>query len=92
MPGFLTGLLKRLLHVHPNTKHDSPFPTTYVACGQKTQFALEVENLPILEKDGITLIQSIVGASLYFGHIIDNTVIISVNDIGLQQSAPTEKH
>ena len=84
MPVCLPKLLKFLLHFHPNMKQDSPFPAPHVACGQKTQFALEEENLPILEKDGITLIQSIVGTSLYFGHIMDRTTPVSVNDAGSQ--------
>ena len=91
MPGYLPRLLQRLLHVKPKSNQDSPFPAPHIKYGEKTQYAFEEEDLPILEKEGITIIQSIVGASLYFGRIIDNTILVAVNDIGSQQAKPTEK-
>ena len=80
-----------LLRVKPKSNQDSPFPDPRINYGQKKQCAFEEEDLPILEKEGITLIQSVVGASLCFSRTIDNTIIMPVNDIGSQQAKPTEK-
>ena len=47
--------------------------------------------LTYVRKEGVTLVQSIVDASLYFGRIIDNNILVSVNEIGSQQAKPIEK-
>ena len=54
-------------------------------------FFSEEENLPMLKKDGIILTQSVVRASLHFGKIIDNLMLVTVNEIGSQHSSPTGK-
>ena len=90
MSGHLPRLLKCLLKVLPNKPQDSQHPAPQVTHGEKIQLALEEENLPILGKYGIALSQSIVGAALRFGRIIDTTAVASINEIVSQQLVPTE--
>ena len=84
MPGYLPRLLQRLLHIKPKSNQDSPFPAPCITYGKKTQYASDEEDLLALEKEGIKIIQSITGASLYFGRIINNTILAAVSDIGSQ--------
>ena len=55
MPCYLPRSLKDYCMFYQTNKKDSPYLAPHVTHGQKTQFALEEENLPILEKDIITL-------------------------------------
>ena len=91
MPGYLLWLLQRLLHIKLKSNQDSFSPALHINYGEKKN-AFEDKDLPILEKEGITIIQSIVGISLYFRQIIDNTILVVVNNIGSQQVKPAEKH
>ena len=50
--------------------------------GKKILLNLEEENFPILEKYGVTLMQSIVVVALCFGMIIDNAMLLLINEIG----------
>eukprot|EP00957_Ditylum_brightwellii_P111647 8516247-Ditylum_brightwellii.AAC.1 len=43
-----------------------------------------------LDKKGQRIVQSIVGMLLYYACAIDNPVLVALNNIGAQQSAPTE--
>ena len=64
----------------PSSKQqDIPYPVPQGTCGNKIKLALEGEKLPILEKDRITLPQSIVGSAFFFGRIIDNAMFVAIN-------------
>ena len=84
MPGFLPRLLKPFLFIPQNEPQDSPHSVPQVTHRKKIQLDLEEENLPILEKDGIILMQSIVGEALYFGRIMCNAMLVAINEIGHQ--------
>ena len=43
-----------------------------------------------LEGKDITMVQSIVGALLYYARAIDNTILTALNDISSMQASPTE--
>ena len=45
---------------------------------------LEENTLPILDKNSMNLMKSVVGSTLYFGRIIENTILVANNDIGYQ--------
>lgn len=53
--------------------------------------AMKEDDSPKLDPNGIKLIQSIVGAVLYYGRMIDSTVLVACNDIASQQSSATER-
>ena len=45
----------------------------------------------MLDKKETTHIQSIVGNFLYYGRALDSTILPALNEIGLQQSQPTQQ-
>ena len=57
--------------------------------GSKQQSAIS-DTSPTLDKKGKRLIQSIVGKFLYYGRAIETPSLVALNDIGTQQSAPTQ--
>ena len=46
--------------------------------------------IPKLDKAGILRVQSIVGAALFYGHSVDNKILVAINTIGIQQVLATE--
>ena len=89
MPGYVPKLLQRLKHIVPSTPQFSPNPSPHVTHGTKVQFAKGEDTSPLLDGDGIKLVQSIVGATLYIARILEMTLLVTCNDIGIQQTKST---
>ena len=89
MPGCIPKLLQRLKHAVPSTPQFSPNPSPHITHGTKVQFAKGEDKSPLLDGDGIKLVQSIVGATLYIARILDMTLLVTCNDIGIQQTKST---
>ena len=92
MPTYVLELLQKLLH-KPN-KHPQYSPHHYnpIVYGQKgkQQMATSETTSAILDKQTTRTIQSIVGSLLYYARAIDCTILPALNDIGMQQSKPTQ--
>ena len=58
---------------------------------KKLQYALPPEMLLVLDKKGTKRVQSITGTFQYHTKGIYPTMIVSLNEIGSQQSAPTQE-
>ena len=54
------------------------------------QYLLRYDS-PTLPKEGIKLVQSIIGAALYLEQMIDNTIFMACNDIATQKTTATIK-
>eukprot|EP00957_Ditylum_brightwellii_P103203 7866098-Ditylum_brightwellii.AAC.1 len=57
---------------------------------QKVQYAKLSNTSPRLDEKGMKRIQSIVGTFLYYSRAIDEPALPALNNIGMQQSAPTQ--
>ena len=55
------------------------------------QMVTHEDTSPLLEGKYITLVQSIVGALLYYARAIKNTLLTALNNISTMQAHPTEK-
>ena len=91
MPRSVPKALHKFQHPPPRKPQYAPhawIPPTY---GQKVQHALPPDDLPILDKKGTKRVQSVTGTFGYHTRAIDPTMIVSVNEIASQQSAPTIK-
>ena len=55
------------------------------------QFAEPEGDTPLLPEERIKFIQKVVGVFLYYAIAIDNTVLVSLSDIGSEQSRATFK-
>lgn len=89
MPGYIPKLLNRLKHIAPSTPQCSPNPSPHIAYGAKVQLAKNDDTSPKLDSKGIKLVQSIVGATLHIARILEMTLLVTCNDIGIQQNKST---
>jgi hypothetical protein len=94
MPGYIPKLLKRLQHPTPSKPQYSPhdhYPIKFPKKGEQ-QLTPIPDTSDSLSPKEITHIQSIVGALLYYGRALDNTILPALDDIAMFQSKPTEKN
>ena len=78
MPKYIRKLLDRLKHPSPNIPEYSPhehYAIKFTKEGE-TQLTNVLDSTPILDKKQTKRIQSIVGALLYYGRSIDNTIYL----------------
>jgi hypothetical protein len=90
MPGYIPKALHKFQHTPPQKKTFAPHNWTTPAYGQKTQFAPPIDDSPSLNPTETKRIQAIVGSLLYYARAVDPTMLPALNEIGTQQSAPTE--
>ena len=91
MIGYVKKLLHKLQHKIPFTQEHNPHIWTAPKYGTKVQYAPNVNNLPIVSKDRIKRIQTIIGSLLYYARAIDHTILMALNDIAaIQTKATTE--
>ena len=89
MNSYVSNLLLREGHSRPNKPQHSPHQHRPIVYGAKTQPALEQDTSPKLDSAGITRVQRIVGALLYYARAVDNKLLVSLSAIGSQQAAAT---
>ena len=82
---FKNSLQKFLPENKPEYSTHKHVETNY---GQKVQYAEPADNTPILDSE-INLIQKIVGTFLYYGIVVDNTIMVALSTIASEQSAAT---
>jgi hypothetical protein len=75
MPGYIKKLLQRFQHELQKAQH-SPFYCPPKKYGKDAQDPLPVDDSPKLPKTGITRIQQIVGAVLYYARCVDLTLLM----------------
>jgi hypothetical protein len=90
MPGYVSNVLSKFQHDSPN--HPQHTPSRYITPvnGSKTQYATEDET-PRLTAHQCTTIQKVTGSVLYYARAVDPTILMSFNDITMEQTKATEK-
>ena len=91
MPQYVPKALKRIGHIFSGKPEHSPAAHTPINYGSKVQYAELDQNLPLLGDKEIKMIQIIVGIFIYYGIAIDNTILVTLNDIAAEQSKATSK-
>ncbi len=91
MPGYVEKALLRFSHQKPTRQQDSPFPFTEPTYGQPIQYANPPDTTPLLSAADTKQIQEIVGVFLYYARGVDPTMLPALNELGSQQSKPTER-
>ena len=90
MPGYVNKYLNKFNHKPPKRPEHAPHNWTAPIYGQQTQQrATQASTTPLLPPDGKQRIQAIVGTFLYYGLGIDSTILVTLNNIGGQQSTAT---
>ena len=91
MPGYIAKALHKFQHLGPKKPQYSPHAWLTPTYGQKVYYALPPETLTLLDKKGTKRVQSITGNFQYYTKGVDPTMIVSVNKLDSQQSAPTQE-
>ena len=90
MTGYVKKALNKFNHQPPKRPEHTPHDWTSPIYGQRTQQrATQASTAPLLPPDGKQRIQAIVETFLYYGLSIDSTILVTLNDIGDQQSTAT---
>ena len=90
MPGYMKNALKKFNHKPTKRPKHAPHDWTASIYGQQTQqWATQASTAPLVPPDRKQRIQEIVGTLLYYGLGIHSTILITLNEIGGQQSTAT---
>ena len=91
MPGYIKKLKSHLGQQTPARPQYAPHLWTQPAYGQCTQFTPQPNLTSLLDKTGIKYVQSTTGSLLYYGRVVDPTLLITLNEIATSQATLTEK-
>jgi hypothetical protein len=89
MPNYIKKLLQRFQHELKKAQH-SPFNCSPKRYGKDAQLPLPLDESPRLDKAGVTRIQQIVGAILYYARCVDITLLMTLSTIAHEQTKATE--
>ena len=90
MPGYVKKALKTFNHKPPKIPEHALHDWRAPIYGQQTQqWATQASTAPLLPPDGKQCIQAIVGTFLYYSLDITSTILVTLNEIGGQQSTAT---
>ena len=81
MPGYIAQALHKFQHPAPKKPQYALHAWLTPTHGQKVQYALPPETLPVLDKKGTELVQSITGTFQYYTKVVDPTMIVAVNEL-----------
>ena len=90
MPGYVEKMLRNFNHPKPTKPQDSPHPAPPRKYGKAAQDPIDDDTTAPLDAKRTRRIQQIVGAGLYYGRAVDNTILTALSSIGSEQAKPTE--
>ena len=91
MPGYISKLLHKLQHPHPNKPTHSPHKWQPPQYGSTTQKPVTEPQGPPLTQKETTRLQSIIGSLLYYARAVDPTLLPAINTIAMQQTVATNE-
>jgi hypothetical protein len=92
MPKYIAKALERVQHPKPKQPQNSPHPCTITIYGAKTmQYVEQVDDTPLLDKEGKKYVQLVTGTLLYYARAVDPTLLVPLSAIAAHQSVPTEE-
>ncbi len=89
MPGYIQNILQKYKHCMPTKPQHCPYMAPPKQYGAKAQSPLPVNISPKLNLDKIKEIQCIIGSILYYACNVDNTVLMALSSIAIEQSKRT---
>eukprot|EP00804_Cyclotella_cryptica_P011793 CCRYP_011361-RA/>CCRYP_011361-RA protein AED:0.17 eAED:0.11 QI:0/0/0/0.8/0.25/0.2/5/0/1137 len=91
LPGYIQKVLQRFQHDTPSTPQHCPFQPNPRKFGTDSQDTLPPDESNPLEPGGITRVQQVVGALLFYARAVDNTILPALSTIASSQAAATEQ-
>ena len=89
MPNYVKEALQKFQHPKPTRKQHAPHPWVQKIYGKHQQLVDNPPPLPQLSKLETKLIQQKVETFLYYTRVLDDTILMALNSIGIMQSKPT---
>ena len=89
MPGYVQKALTKFGHPAPKRAEYAPHDWTAPVYGKTPQKPNEISKAPLLSPEDKTRVQAITGTFLYYARGVDPTILVALNEISGQQSAPT---
>ena len=89
MPGYIKKALKQFKHERHKLQHQ-PYPSAIIKYGAKTQYATTQSTPPQLDKHGKKFIQQVCGKFLFWGQVVDSTLLCPISAIALHAVKLTE--
>ena len=86
----LRKLWFRFKHERPKKSQDQPHQHTIPTDSAKNQYAKKEDDTDELDKNGNQHVQQVVGTFLFYGRVVDGTMLISLSSIASDQAAPIE--
>ena len=90
MPKYVPRVLQRYKHTAPSKPQHSPYQCAPKWYGKDAQLPLPIDDSPKLNKKGITQIQQIVSAILYYAHCVNITLLMMLSTIAHEQTKATK--
>jgi hypothetical protein len=90
MPGYVAKALQCFLHPKPAQAQHSPHAWIKPQYGASTQLTAPIDTSPLLNKNGVTRIQQIIGIFLYYARAIDSTMLIALGSLAAVQTKATQ--
>jgi hypothetical protein len=90
MPDYVRKALHEFQHPAPKRPTHSPSKWTAPIYGAQIQYAPKIDDSKPLDASGINHVQRVVGKLLYYALAIDNTALVTLNDLGSDQTRSTE--
>ena len=91
LPGYIQKVLQRFQHDNPSTPQRCPFQPNPRKFGTDSQDTLPPDESNPLEPSGLTRVQQVVGALLFYARAVDNTILPALSTIASSQAAATEQ-
>ena len=82
MDDYIANIRVKYNHPNPRKPQHSPYKYAPIIYGEKVQYASEDDGSPYLYTNGITRVQSIVGALLFYSRAVNNKLLVALSDIG----------
>ena len=91
MPGYISAALHCFQNPLPNRPEHFLHHHTEIQYGAPIQFAPMDDTIPLLNSDGITCVQQIVGTLVHYGLAVKNTMVVVLSFLAAaQKKAPTK--
>ena len=90
MHGYIPTTLQKLHHKPPARPQDAPHPWNKPAYGKRVQLAIQKFSAPKINSEDTKRVQSINRTFLYYTRALDPTMLPSLNELSICQSAPTQ--
>ena len=89
MPQYVLRTLEKLQHPYPSKPQHAPHQWIAKKYGVHSQETPPEDTSPPLPPEGKTHIQRVTGSFLFYGRVVDNTILSAVNKIVMSQATPT---